>query len=86
MPAIDEFGGYSSRLRIPEALASSDKDHSICEQPRSHSLSAKMSANPKQECEDGIEESCAGANLNLCEMLGIDVENMALEIVEQDLA
>ncbi len=38
------------------------------------------------DCSDGIDESCAGANVNLCEMLGIDVEAMAIEIVEKDLA
>lgn len=29
VPAIDEFGGYSSRLRIPEAMANVEKDNLV---------------------------------------------------------
>jgi hypothetical protein len=52
----DEFGGYSSRLRLHQ----SDNIHEIIEE----------------------EEQANGANeeLNLCELLGIDVDKIAYEL------
>lgn len=89
VPAIDEFGGYSSRLRIPEAMANVEKENLIKDlKNKSKGLLAKNNEiyeKPALLIEDH-EDSNAGANVNLCELLGIDVEKIALSIVEKDLA
>ncbi len=60
-PTTDEFGGYSSRLRITtETLVQS------------------------QSLEMDLKEEDSQFEKNLCELLGIDIEAKALEIVNQD--
>lgn len=93
VPAIDEFGGYSSRLRIPEAMAKVEKDNLTKDlKNKSKGLLAKNNEiyekKPAQQLliEDHEDSNNAGANVNLCELLGIDVEKIALSIVEKDLA
>ena len=93
VPAIDEFGGYSSRLRIPEAMANVEKDNLVKDlKNKSKGLLAKNNEiyekKPAQQLliEDHEDSNNAGANVNLCELLGIDVEKIALSIVEKDLA
>ncbi len=44
VPAIDEFGGYSSRLRIPEIIANSEDDQAMSQLSRNKNLSAKKDA------------------------------------------
>jgi len=86
VPAIDEFGGYSSRLRIPEMLAPKQSD-------RLTKAASAQKKNPKTAKDSGLtedhispEEGGCGANLSLCHLLGIDVERLAVQIVEEDLA
>ena len=54
LPSTDEFGGYSSRLRLQEVYIESKKDDN-----------------------QNLES-------NLCQLLGIDIEAMALAIVMED--
>ena len=61
IPQTDEFGGYSSRLRLNENYVSKRKD------------SIQL-----DESENG------GLELNLCDLLGIDIEAKALEIIQKD--
>ena len=58
IPQTDEFGGYSSRLRLNENYVSKKKEVQVFE-----------------DVENG------GLELNLCDLLGIDIEAKALEII-----
>ena len=69
LPTTDEFGGYSSRLRL----------HEMFNENNSSGLNfQEMSAKNNFGGADQSLES------NLCELLGIDVEAMALAIVMED--
>ena len=88
MPAIDEFGGYSSRLRIPEMVSGNasthhlDQDTSSIDSKKSKKASTKGKKKLALGGEDGLcEASGAQSNQNLCQLLGIDVEKIALDIV-----
>lgn len=92
VPAIDEFGGYSSRLRIPETTAANasasteaSEKCSIVDKKPSKKASTTLSELRYEE-EDGQKKWMdKDANLSLHHLLGIDVEKIALEIVMQDL-
>lgn len=65
IPSTDEFGGYSSRLRLSEL-----SDFSQLATQESNSYLSKND-------DTNFEKS-------LCDLLGIDIEAKALEIIEKD--
>ena len=90
MPAIDEFGGYSSRLRMHN-----DNSEDICSKGKVEECkqgtqpSAKQATNKTSQTKNGVmltaENVPKGQQLSLHELLGIDIEQMALDIVNEDL-
>ena len=80
VPAIDEFGGYSSRLRIPELMNNGTQETKNAKKAARKSAPVS-SASPMPDLEDG-----QGASLSLCHLLNIDVEKLAQQIVDEDLA
>ena len=85
VPAIDEFGGYSSRLRIPEIVTERTEKVTPPENKKSAKKQAlKLSASVTHK-ENGAKDSNGSLNLSLCHLLGIDVEKIALEIVTKDI-
>ena len=85
VPAIDEFGGYSSRLRLPEIVTECTEKVTPPENKKSAKKQAlKLSASVTHE-ENGAKDSNGSLNLSLCHLLGIDVEKIALEIVTKDI-
>ena len=73
MPAIDEFGGYSSRLRMHNDNTGDISSNGVVEE-------SKASAKPTQTKNDlilTVENAPKGQNdhqLSLHELLGIDIE------------
>ena len=115
VPTIDEFGGYSSRLRIPESGQSGINAESISgdeiteskkSKPRNIKTKAQNSANQnvhqmdsesmlaKSACslvrsssefaDHAVLPNTGSANQNLCHLLGINVDEIALQIVIKD--
>ena len=83
IPATDEFGGYSSRLRIPNT-------HCLEELTRCSDFQSSQGSELSQR-EDIFEagsikniDDTSNLEQNLCELLGIDVEKMAKKIVNKD--
>ncbi len=68
IPTIDEFGGYSSRLRFAENCSAS-----LLATP----TAADIEIHPIINDDHMFEQ-------NLCALLGIDIEAKALEIVRRD--
>ena len=73
VPAIDEFGGYSSRLRIPEILSANGGGASNLDQDTSSNDSKKLKKPSKKQAqkfcaEDGFGDvdNKSQANQNLC--------------------
>ena len=70
MPAIDEFGGYSSRLRIPEMVSANasthnlDQDTSSIDSKKSKKVSSKGGQHAKKKLALGAAEE------GLCEASG----------------
>lgn len=70
MPAIDEFGGYSSRLRMHNDNTGDISSNGVVEE-------SKASAKPTQTKNDlilTVENAPKGHQLSLHELLGIDIE------------
>jgi len=70
MPAIDEFGGYSSRLRMHNDNTGDISSNGMVEE-------SKASAKPTQTKNDlilTVENAPKGHQLSLHELLGIDIE------------
>lgn len=86
MPAIDEFGGYSSRLRIPDARGTNKLLQEGQKEAPQKKVYRKAANKAAKSAEGEVDEACPGGTTNLCHLLNIDVERMALEIVEADLA
>ena len=93
VPCIDEFGGYSSRLRIPELEGAGSKPRSVRAKPQAvtmdNSLDASLNGDSKGKRAENEEDLDMGRqssslNYNLCSLLGIDVEEIALQIVIKD--
>ena len=92
VPTIDEFGGYASRIRIPDlvGLPLSDNTNKLTDEQSRQSTApepVKMKAKEVAHKEEELiaDDCCTGENVNLCNLLGIDVERLALEIVNEDL-
>jgi len=92
VPTIDEFGGYASRIRIPDlmGLPLSDNtnkptDVQSRQSTTPKSVKSKQREHARKEEELLADDGCTGENINLCNLLGIDVEKLALEIVDEDL-
>ena len=102
VPTIDEFGGYASRIRIPEMVGNPQPDKTNKSKAKSSSkklLHSPKARSPKDkdqsrkvqnvkcavEMDEEEEDGLKGENINLCKLLGIDVERLALEIVNDDL-
>ena len=73
VPAIDEFGGYSSRLRIPDANTSGSPSPSS---GKNGMQEVPKKSSPRRKARDAIDEF--KGNSSLCQLLGIDVEKLAL--------
>ena len=115
VPTIDEFGGYSSRLRIPESsqqganvepTSGEEITESKKSKPRNIKNKAQNSANQnphqmesesmlaKSACslvrsssefaENAVLPNAGSANQSLCHLLGINVDEIALQIVIKD--
>ena len=68
MPAIDEFGGYSSRLRIPEMVSANasshdfDQDTSSIDSKKSKKVSSKGGQQAKKKLALGVEDGLCEAS------------------------
>ena len=67
-PSTDEFGGYSSRLRLQSCQLGNDESNHT----------SQLSTCPASQTDNSILE------FNLCDLLGIDIEAKALKIAMAD--
>lgn len=75
MPAIDEFGGYSSRLRMHDDNSGDISNNGVFEE--SKASAKQVATKPSQTKNDillTVVNAPKGHQLSLHELLGIDIE------------
>ena len=76
VPAIDEFGGYSSRLRIPE-LMDGDQQETKTVVKKAARKNAPAATTTSSKFIIPIDDDGQHAGVSLCHLLNIDVEKLA---------
>ena len=75
VPAIDEFGGYSSRLRIPELMDADQQETKTVVKKAARKNAPAATTSSKFIIP--IDDDGQHAGVSLCHLLNIDVEKLA---------